>query len=144
MSKQGSATGGIITSAVVGGIIGAAAALLFAPKTGERLRSDLASTLQTIGQRTKEVASSVCEHTREAAQGAMEGVKGAAQGAAEGVKGGMDGVRGAVSGAVDGVKTDINSMAPLQDDIQKLGKEMDKMPTNSEVKNKGLQPDPTQ
>lgn len=137
MSKQGSAAGGIITSAVVGGIIGAAAALLFAPKTGERLRSDLASTLQTIGQRTKEVASSVCENTREAAHGAVEGVKVAAQGAAEGVK-------GAVNGAVDGVKSDVNSMAPLQDDIQKLGKEMDKMPTNSEVKNKGLQPDPTQ
>lgn len=139
MSKQGTA-GGIITSAVVGGIIGAAAALLFAPKTGERLRSDLASTLQAIGQRTKEVASSVCENTRAAAQGAVEGVKGAV----DGVKGGVDEVKGAVNGAVDGVKSDVNSMAPLQDDIQKLGKEMDRMPTNAEVKKQGLQPDPSQ
>ncbi|MHA6480674.1 YtxH domain-containing protein [Paenibacillus sp. strain BS8-2] len=121
MSKQGTA-GGIITSAVVGGIVGAAAALLLAPKSGERLRSDLVSSLQAIGQRTKEVAASVCENTREAAQGAVEGVK----------------------GAVDGVKSDVNSMAPLQDDIHRLGKEMDAMPTNTEVKNKGLQPDPTQ
>ncbi|GBG10822.1 hypothetical protein B1748_19755 [Paenibacillus sp. MY03] len=128
MSKeQGSS--GIVTGAVVGGLIGAAAALLLAPKSGEKLRADLMNALQAFGQRTKEVAASVCENTKEAAQGAVEGVKGA-----------VDGVKG----AVDGVKSDINSMAPLQDDIQRLGKEMDKMPTNSEVKSKGLQPDPAQ
>lgn len=140
MSKQQGSGSGLITGAVVGGIVGAAAALLLAPKSGEQLRSELGRTLQVLGQRTREVAESVCANTKEAAQGAVEGVKEAAVGAAEGVKGATQSVKGAALG----IKSDVNSMAPLQDDIQKLGKEMDAMPTGSELKSKGLQSDPAQ
>ncbi|MFF2886224.1 YtxH domain-containing protein [Paenibacillus sp. NPDC057967] len=125
MSKNTS-TSGVVVGALVGGAVGAITALLFAPKSGQQLRSDIGNQLQSIGQCAKELAASVSTHTKEMVTSVSEQAKDSAQ------------------AAVEGVKADVNSMAPTEDDIVKLGKEMDKMPTNSEVKSKGRTPDPAQ
>lgn len=125
MSKNTS-TSGVVVGALVGGAVGAITALLFAPKSGQQLRADIGNQLQSIGQCAKELAASVGTHTKEMVTSVSEQAKESAQ------------------AAVEGVKADVNSMAPTEDDIIKLGKEMDQMPTNSEVKSKGRTPDPSQ
>ncbi|MBH5319959.1 YtxH domain-containing protein [Paenibacillus sp. GSMTC-2017] len=108
---------GILIGAVVGGVVGAATALLLAPKSGERLRADLSNQIQAIGKRTIELKESICSQTKEAIEEAVED-------ACE--------------------STVVNSMAPKEKDMVKLGKEMDAMPTNTELVKMGLQPDPAQ
>ncbi|MGW9530431.1 YtxH domain-containing protein [Paenibacillus terrae] len=44
---------------LIGGLIGAAAALLFAPKPGRDLRSDLSEKITVVSDKTKDVASVV-------------------------------------------------------------------------------------
>ena len=46
-----------VKGAVIGGLIGAAAALLLAPKSGRELRSDISNKAQEVGSKTKEVAT---------------------------------------------------------------------------------------
>ncbi|GKU76300.1 YtxH domain-containing protein [Paenibacillus sp. L3-i20] len=116
MSKQ-SGGNGILIGAVVGGVIGAATALLLAPKSGERLRADLSNQIQAIGKRTMEFKESLCSQTKDTIEEALEE-------------------------ACD--TTIANSMAPREEDMVKLGKEMQAMPTNSEILKRGLAPDPAQ
>ncbi|REK71256.1 YtxH domain-containing protein [Paenibacillus paeoniae] len=125
MSKNTS-TSGIVVGALVGGAVGAITALLFAPKSGQQLRSDIGNGLESIGLCAKELATSVSTHTKELVTSVSEQAKDSAQ------------------AAVEGVKADVNSMAPTEEDMVKLGKEMDQMPTNSEVESKGRTPDPAQ
>ncbi len=42
--------------ALTGAITGAAAALLFAPKSGRELRGDIADTAQKVGEKTAEIS----------------------------------------------------------------------------------------
>ena len=51
--------------AVVGGVLGAVAALLLAPKSGRELRSDIAEGCQTVSEKTQEIAKTVGNHTAE-------------------------------------------------------------------------------
>ena len=53
---------------VVGGIIGAATALLLAPKTGSELRADLRETAGTVTARTQELAQQIGEKSQQIAR----------------------------------------------------------------------------
>lgn len=53
---------------VVGGIIGAATALLLAPKSGSELRADLRETAGTVSARTQEIAQQIGERSQQIAR----------------------------------------------------------------------------
>ncbi|MEC0230199.1 YtxH domain-containing protein [Paenibacillus alba] len=72
----------LLIGAVVGGVLGAATALLFAPKSGRELRSDIAGQAQAVSDKTVQIASTVSQKT--------QGVVGKAKDAASGV---VDAVR---------------------------------------------------
>jgi gas vesicle protein len=52
-----------IIGAVVGGLLGAMAALLLAPKSGRELRKDIADGYETISDKTQQIASTVSDKT---------------------------------------------------------------------------------
>ncbi|WP_058303468.1 YtxH domain-containing protein [Gorillibacterium timonense] len=54
-----------LVGAVVGGTLGAFSALLFAPKPGKELRSDIANQAKAVGEKSQEIAKTVSEHTTE-------------------------------------------------------------------------------
>ncbi|MCY9696692.1 YtxH domain-containing protein [Paenibacillus alginolyticus] len=58
----------LLIGAVVGGILGAATALLFAPKSGRELRSDIAEQAQVVSDKTVQIASTVSQRTQEVAK----------------------------------------------------------------------------
>ncbi|RUT29668.1 YtxH domain-containing protein [Paenibacillus zeisoli] len=51
--------------ALVGSVIGSAAALLLAPKKGSELRKDIADGARQVSDKSREVAGKVGEHTSE-------------------------------------------------------------------------------
>jgi gas vesicle protein len=56
--------GGLLLGLVIGGAVGAITSLLIAPKAGAKLRKDLWSTYRTWQDKTKEIASTVCENSK--------------------------------------------------------------------------------
>jgi len=54
-----------LIGAVVGSTLGALSALLFAPKPGKELRTDISRQAKAIGGKTQELAKTVGEHTTE-------------------------------------------------------------------------------
>lgn len=58
---------GMVKGAVIGGVVGAAAALLLAPKSGRELRSDLADAYSKSMDKSKEWASAAGSKTQELA-----------------------------------------------------------------------------
>ncbi|MFD0698654.1 YtxH domain-containing protein [Paenibacillus sp. GCM10027628] len=58
----------LLIGAVVGGVLGAATALLFAPKSGRELRSDIADQAQAVSEKTVQIASTVSQKTQEIAK----------------------------------------------------------------------------
>lgn len=50
---------GMLMGTMIGGAIGAVAALLLAPKSGVQLREDLSSKFQSISKKTQDIASTV-------------------------------------------------------------------------------------
>lgn len=54
-----------LVGAVIGGVLGAVTALLLAPKTGKELRADLADSLQTVSEKTQDLAVKVGGKTQE-------------------------------------------------------------------------------
>jgi gas vesicle protein len=52
-----------IMGAVVGGLLGAMAALLLAPKSGRELRQDISTQYDSISEKTQQIASTVGERT---------------------------------------------------------------------------------
>lgn len=58
----------LLIGAVVGGILGAATALLFAPKSGRELRNDIAEQAQVVNEKTLQIASTVSQKTQEVAK----------------------------------------------------------------------------
>ncbi|MEX2461880.1 MAG: YtxH domain-containing protein [Paenibacillaceae bacterium] len=52
-----------IIGAVVGGLLGAMAGLLLAPKSGRELRQDITEQYGTISEKTQQIASTVGEKT---------------------------------------------------------------------------------
>ena len=63
---------GFIIGAVVGGIIGAAAALFMAPKTGKELRSDFNEQAKSIGEKTEKLRRTAIEKGNGIAEAAKE------------------------------------------------------------------------
>jgi gas vesicle protein len=55
----------LLIGAIVGGILGAATALLFAPKSGRELRSDIAEQAQAVSEKTAQIANTVSQKTQE-------------------------------------------------------------------------------
>jgi len=58
----------LLVGAIVGGVLGAATALLFAPKSGRELRSDIAGQAQAVSEKTVQIASTVSQKTQEVAK----------------------------------------------------------------------------
>lgn len=56
-----------LLGAVVGGLLGAATALLLAPKSGRELRSDLNDQYQNISEKTQKIATDVSDKTQKIA-----------------------------------------------------------------------------
>lgn len=61
-----------LLGAVVGGLLGAAAALLLAPKSGKELRSDLSDQYHVISEKTQQIAADVSEKTQKVASEVSE------------------------------------------------------------------------
>lgn len=61
--RQGRGTDFLI-GAVVGGVMGAVAALLLAPKSGKELRADIADQAQQLGSKTQKLAETVSSKTQ--------------------------------------------------------------------------------
>ncbi|MCD1258996.1 YtxH domain-containing protein [Paenibacillus athensensis] len=90
----------LLIGAVVGSVLGAATALLFAPKSGRELRSDIAGQAQTISEKTQQAAAAVSQRTQEIAKtvGSTTSdwygrAKEAASGVADGVRSWREGRR---------------------------------------------------
>ncbi|MFD0962099.1 YtxH domain-containing protein [Paenibacillus chungangensis] len=121
-----------VAGAIVGGAIGAIAALLLAPKSGRELRSDLCAKALSAKEHTSQLANQLSAQAKELAGS----VTGKSDGADE---------NGCHTAADSEVRSEgMNTMAPSEPDIVKLGKEMDTMPTNSELREEGKRPDPEQ
>lgn len=60
--------GGLMKGVVIGGLVGAAAGLLFAPKPGRELRSDLKTRYMDMQDKTKAVASDLAVKTQDMAK----------------------------------------------------------------------------
>ncbi|NQX68223.1 YtxH domain-containing protein [Paenibacillus alba] len=78
----------LLIGAVVGGLLGAATALLFAPKSGRELRSDIAGQAQAVSDKTVQIASTVSQKTQGVAKSvslATTEIVGKAKDAASGV-----------------------------------------------------------
>lgn len=58
----------LLIGAVVGGVLGAVTALLFAPKSGRELRSDIAEHAQAVSEKTVQIASTISQRTQDAAK----------------------------------------------------------------------------
>ncbi|MCU6710808.1 YtxH domain-containing protein [Paenibacillus sp. J5C_2022] len=123
---------GAVAGAIVGGAIGAITALLLAPKSGRELRSDLCAKAQSVKEHTSQLAGQLSAQAKELA-GSMTGKSEEAPATA-------------CHSATDLEERSegMNTMAPSQPDMVKLGKEMDRMPTHSELRAEGKQPDPEQ
>jgi len=65
---QSGGTSTFLKGALVGGLLGAAAALLFAPKSGRELRGDLSGTISTMTDKSKELASTLGEKASDVAK----------------------------------------------------------------------------
>lgn len=61
-------TRGTLKGALIGGLVGAAAALLLAPKSGRELRGDIRDKYASVQDRAKRLASDASDKTREIAK----------------------------------------------------------------------------
>src|SRR5690349_7494882 len=60
----------IMLTAVAGGVMGAAAALLLAPKSGRRLRADLVDAYEDLSERGKDLINDAMDRGQNAAKSA--------------------------------------------------------------------------
>jgi len=72
MSRHCSGKKGFALGALVGGLVGGVTALLLAPKSGDRLRKDLARKYQSVSEKTCEIIDGVCDQTCELVEKAKE------------------------------------------------------------------------
>lgn len=64
--------GGLLKGMLIGGAVGAATALLLAPKTGREMRSDLKNRYSDMSQRSKQMLSDVSAKAKEKASQVTE------------------------------------------------------------------------
>jgi gas vesicle protein len=60
-------TRGLLLGTIIGGAIGAASAFLLAPKTGAKLREDIATKYRNINDKMQQLTSSIGDKTQEMA-----------------------------------------------------------------------------
>ncbi|MDF2926114.1 MAG: ytxH [Paenibacillaceae bacterium] len=165
---------GVWKGVLAGGIIGASAALLFAPKSGKDLRKKLGDDLTDLKERSGELASGAQEKVsqwsgalRETGRERLQQAKTAATEAMTTIKESAGDLKDSASKAVgslthdakeavEEIKTavtpdpdklaeaDNSSLAQNEKEMDKLGKEMDQMKTESELKKEGYVSDPIQ
>lgn len=70
MDKQNARN--FMIGSLVGGVIGAVTALLFAPKPGRELRTDIAEGYHAVSEKTQEIVRSIGNHTSEFVDKAKE------------------------------------------------------------------------
>lgn len=61
-----------LLGAIMGSVIGAATALLLAPKSGRELRGDLSTQYQNVSEKTQEIATNLSTKTKEIAENVGE------------------------------------------------------------------------
>jgi len=131
-----------IKGVVIGGMIGAAAALLLAPKSGKELRKDIRDRYSSVQDRTKQFVTDAGGKTLELAQ--QVGRKTAD--IADKTRSILTEVKEEIQ--EQGAKTveSVRNGSMVQDfkDMQKMGKEMKQMKTESELEEDGLVNDPIQ
>jgi gas vesicle protein len=66
---------GFLLGALTGALVGAGVALLFAPKTGKKMRTDLLKTYQRTSAKVSDFATDAIERAAEVADGAAESVR---------------------------------------------------------------------
>lgn len=69
----------LIVGAVVGSVLGAAAALLFAPKKGKELRADIAEGAHKLSDGTQRLAGDLAQKSKQLAGAVTEKTQAAAQ-----------------------------------------------------------------
>lgn len=69
----------LLIGAVVGTVLGAVTALLFAPKSGRELRADIADGVQTVAEKTTQVAGTVADKSKQLAGAISEKTQHTAQ-----------------------------------------------------------------
>ncbi|MFB9277703.1 YtxH domain-containing protein [Cohnella cellulosilytica] len=127
---------------VIGGIIGAAAALLLAPKSGKELRKDIRVRYSSVQDRTKQLVSDAGSKTLELAQQVGRKTADLADKTRSIVAGVQEEIQEQGAKALDSVRN--GSMVHDFKDMQKMGKEMKQMKTESELEEDGLVNDPIQ
>lgn len=62
----------LLVGAIVGTVLGAVTALLFAPKSGRELRADIAEQYNNVSEKTQEIAGQLAEKSKEVAKSVSE------------------------------------------------------------------------
>jgi len=62
----------LLVGAVVGTVLGAVSALLFAPKSGRELRADIAEGYQQVSEKTQQIAGDVAQKSKQLASSVVE------------------------------------------------------------------------
>ncbi|SCW85201.1 YtxH-like protein [Paenibacillus tianmuensis] len=65
----------LLVGAVIGGVLGAVTALLFAPKSGCELRADLKEGYHQVSEKTQQIAGDVAEKSKQVAVQVSQEVK---------------------------------------------------------------------
>lgn len=168
------AKSGVWKGVLAGGIIGASAALLLAPKSGPDLRKKLRTDLDTLKERSGKLAADAQEKVsvwgeavRETSRERLQLAKDAASGAIDTIKESASDLKDSAGRVIGTIKdeakdaagqtrevlasetaklanSDNSSLAQNAKEMEKLGKEMDQMKTGSELKKEGKVPDPVQ
>jgi gas vesicle protein len=85
-SGQSGSASSFALGALIGGILGGAAALLLAPKTGEEMREEIADRYRKVSDEAVELMDAVCEHSIEMIDRAKEIAEEAKEAAAKYLK----------------------------------------------------------
>jgi gas vesicle protein len=72
MSRNHCGKKGFMMGVLLGGLVGSITALMFAPKSGDKLRKDIAKKYQTVSDKTCDLIDGVCEQTAELVEKAKD------------------------------------------------------------------------
>ena len=61
-----------IIGTVIGGLVGSVTALLFAPKSGDKMRKDVAKRYHNVSEKTQDLMEDVCDKAKVIAEDAKE------------------------------------------------------------------------
>ncbi|WP_181592675.1 YtxH domain-containing protein [Paenibacillus sp. YN15] len=165
---------GLWKGLLAGGLIGAAAGLLFAPRAGKDTRAKLNEDVAKIKERSaewmsiaQEKAAGLAETAKESGLNKIQETKEIAGAAVDSLKSAAGDLKDSANTIISTIKkeaeetketvkanaeetkeklqaSDNSSLAQNEDEMKKLGKEMDAMKTNSELKKDGFVSDPAQ